>query len=152
MNFPLLAPGYLAERSRRAHDAGVYWEVRAGQLRFEHLSKAVLPQEFGLKAVEVKFILCLEEGMKKRDTLNVIPMVMRDQNMRFDLVPGVRLHPVIAQHPQAGAAVQDELRSARRGQFEARRVSAVAPSVAIKRWRRTANSPEGQLGYVMGHR
>jgi hypothetical protein len=68
-------------------------------------------------------------------------MVVGHEDVRLNSV-GSRFRPaivqcahVIAEHPQAGAAVEDEARAARRGQLDARRVSAVAPRIAVERRR-----------------
>ena len=58
---------------------------------------------------------------------------------------------VISEHPQAGAAVQDEVRAARDSQFQARGVTAVAIRIALERRRGAAHSPEGQFGAVLRH-
>src|SRR6202008_5183518 len=53
---------------------------------------------------------------------------------------------------QAGAAIENKLRAVRRSEFETRRVSTVAPGGGIHGRRRTAHSPEAQLGDRTAHR
>ena len=97
-------------------------------------------------------VLALKKWIKERDALYVVPVVMRHKNVGFDGVAAICARPAVAQHAHARAAIQDKTRAVRRGQFEARRVTTVAPGVALQRRRRAAHSPEDQLGNVVGHR
>src|SRR6185437_7718045 len=97
----------------------------------------------------MKTIVCFKKRMEKRNALNVIPVLVRHQHVSFHSAvaapsrPAVMLRlQLIAEHSQAGAAIQNEVRVAGRREFEARRVSAVAPGVALERRRGAAHSPE----------
>ena len=94
----------------------------------------------------------LEKRMKKRDALDVVPMIVRHQDVSVDAIVAAQIRPTIAQHSQAGAAVEDEPRAIRRGEFQTGRVSPVAPGIALQRRRRAAHSPEDQLGSMVRHR
>lgn len=89
----------------------------------------------------MKAVLRLEEGTKERDALNVIPMKMGDQNMGFDAEFTVGLGPAVAEGAQAGTAVKNEMAAPGRGEFETRRITAIAPSVAFDGGRGAADSP-----------
>jgi hypothetical protein len=56
---------------------------------------------------------------------------MRDENVGVNPTIAVKLRQAIAQHAQAGAAIQNETRAAGRSQFQARRVAAVPPGGLI---------------------
>jgi hypothetical protein len=58
---------------------------------------------------------------------------------------------LVAEHPDARAAIQNEASSARRRQFDARRVAAISRRRLIHRGRRAANSPEPDLCCVAWH-
>src|ERR1700751_1648518 len=79
-------------------------------------------------------------------------MVVRHEDVRIDAPFAIRLGPEIPEHPHPGATIENESRVVGRRQFEARRVSAIAPGIALKRRRRAAHSPENQLGCVVSHR
>ena len=55
--------------------------------------------------------------MEKRDSLNVIPMVVGDQNVGVDAAIAMKLREAIAQHAQAGAAIQNEMSAVRARSF-----------------------------------
>ena len=97
-------------------------------------------------------VLRFEERMKKRDALNVVPMIMRHQDVRLDPHPALFFRQMVAQHAQPGAAIQDKFGPVRCGQFQARRVPAIAPRVALERRRRAAHTPENQFGSLVRHR
>src|SRR5277367_6342793 len=88
---------------------------------------------------------------KIRDPLNVIPMIVRDQNMRFDARAILLSGELIAQGTKAGAAIENERSSVGCGQFEAGSISPVAPGVALERGRRAADAPKNQFGSLLGH-
>lgn len=92
----------------------------------------------------MEMILGFEERVEKRDTLNVVPMIMRNQNMGFDA--GVRLIPTIPEGSQACAAIENDMGSVWRGELEARRIAAVAPVFALGRRRRATDTPKDELG------
>lgn len=83
----------------------------------------------------MKAVMRFEEWMEERNALNMVPVVMRDQDMGVNGTAAAFLGEVIAEHAQTGAAVEDEVSAVRGGQFEARRVAAVAPSIALQRRR-----------------
>src|SRR5450432_3554029 len=68
------------------HHGDVNRKIRTGKLSFEDLLQAVRPEILGLEAVKVESILRFEERMEERNTLDVIPMVVSDENMGFDAV------------------------------------------------------------------
>src|ERR1700745_4225164 len=79
-------------------------------------------------------------------------MVVRHEDVRIDAAFAMRLRPEVPEHPHPGAAIEDESGVVGRRQLEARRVSTIAPGIALKRRRRAAHSPENQLGCVVRHR
>ena len=90
----------------------------------------------------MKAILRFKKWMKKGKTLNMVPMVVGNENVGFDTSVALPARPaivlrvqMIAEHAQAGAAIEDEMRSVRDRQFQARRVPAVAICIALKRRR-----------------
>src|ERR1700722_17697346 len=106
----------------------------------------------------MKTILGLEKRMEKREALNVVPMIVRHQDMRFDSAVTLPTRPaivhgveVIAEHAEAGSAIENEMRAARDIDLEAGGIAAVAPGVALERRRGATHSPEGQFGAVLRH-
>jgi hypothetical protein len=111
-----------------------------------------------LEAIKIEAVLRFEERLKKWDALNVIPVVVRYEYVRVDARLGLRIAPavvhhaqVIAQHAQPGAAIEDETHAIGTRNFHARRVTAVAPRISIRRRRGTADAPENQLGFCLRH-
>ena len=100
---------------------------------------------FRLESIEMKTILRLEERMKKRDALNVIPVVMRDQDVSVDAAIAMKLRQAVAKHPEPGAAIENEMGAIRSRDFDAGSVAAVAPGVALRGRRRAAHAPENQF-------
>ncbi len=140
------------KRPAGRHRAYVHRKIRARKLRFEHLAKAVRAQILRLKTVEVEFVLRFKKRSEEGKALNVVPVVVRYEDVRVDTALPMRLCPEIPQHSHAGAAIEDEPRAFGRRQLQAGRVSAIAPGIALKRRRRAAHSPENQLGCVVRHR
>src|SRR5208282_1346060 len=108
-------------------------------------AQAVPSKILRLEAIEVETVLCLEKRVEKRDSLNVVPMIVGHENVRFNSAvpapfrpPAVESLQVVAQHAQAGAAIENEVRAAGNFQLKARRVSAIAPCIALQRRRRAA--------------
>ena len=58
---PFIAAIDLVKLASRCHHVDVHRKVRAGQLRFEHLAKAVRTEIFRLKTIKVKAVLALEK-------------------------------------------------------------------------------------------
>lgn len=151
VNFPFIAASHLVEDAGGAHHGGVNGEIRAGELRFENLFQTLGAEVIGLKAVKMKLILSFEKGMEEGDALDVIPVVVGDKDVCFE-TRVVFLGPAIAEHAQASAAIEDEASAARGGEFEARRISTIAPSVALECRRGAPHSPKDQFGSVVRHR
>ena len=78
-------------------------------------------------------------------------MVVSNEDMRFRGAAGGWGSSAIAQHAQAGAAIENELRAIGSDQFEARRVSAVAPRRGVNRRRGASHTPKTELGNGSGH-
>src|SRR5579885_3794155 len=93
----------------------------------------------------MKLVVFRIKRHKKRNSLNVIPMIVGDENVGFRISPGLRNAPARTKGTQTCSAIQNELRSVRSDQFEARRVAAVAPSGGIDRRRRTADTPKAKF-------
>ena len=83
----------------------------------------------------MKAILLLEEGMEERDALNVVPVIVRYENVGFDGAMAGLLFPAIAEEADAGAAIEDEARAVTGDDFYAGGVAAVAPGTALGRRR-----------------
>src|SRR6185437_6413015 len=99
-----------------------------------------------LKAIEMEMIARVKEGVKERQALDVVPMVVRHQNLRFDVAVTMRLHPLVAEHAESSAAIEDEARAVGSGDFDAGGVAAVAPRVPIERGSGAAHPPEDHFG------
>ena len=152
LHFELVAARDFRKLAARVHQRQIHREIRARELRFQDLSQTVAAEIFRLEAVKVEIVLRQIERAEKRHTLNVIPMVVRDENVRLLGAVAIGICPMIPEHAYAGAAIEDETRSVRRNDIDARRISAVAPHSAIERRNGTANSPESQFCDVAVHR
>src|SRR5712671_4630881 len=139
------------ELALRVHGRHVHWKIGYGHLRFEHLLQAVAAQKFRTETIKLKLVLFRVQRGEKRNSLNVIPVIVGDKDMRFRRAACSRRISAITQHAQACAAIQNELRAIGRDQFEAGRVSAVTPSGRVHRRRGASYTPETQLGKGSSH-
>src|SRR5579872_677606 len=146
-----IAAGDFAELALRRHGAQIHREVRVSHLRLEDALQAVAAEEIGPEAIEVKGVLRGVKRSKKRDALNMIPMIVGDEDMRADGVLTRRGGPAVAEHAEAGAAIEDEAGAVRSNQFKAGSVAAVTKGDTVHRRRGPANAPESQLGNALRH-
>ena len=110
LDFPFLAAGNFAEIAGRGHHANVDGKIRAGELGFENLAQTIAAKKFGLEAVKVKAVLGLEEGVEKRNALDVIPVIVGDENVSVECRRSEPCcAPMIAEAAQAGAAIENEV-------------------------------------------
>ncbi len=136
----------LFEFSFRVHRRQIHGEIRQRHLRFKDLLQAVAPENFRAETIELKFIVFGVKRREERNPLNVIPVIMRDENVRLRAGAGAGSCPAAAQHAQSRAAVEYELRPVRCNELEARRISAESPRGWIHGGRRTAHAPKTQFG------
>src|ERR1700751_1073420 len=140
------------------HRGHVDGKIRSSHLGFEYLFQAVAAKVLRTKTIKMKSVVFGIQRRKERHTLNVVPVVMRDQNVRLWIAHTGCNHacgrrgPAAAQYAKAGAAIENKLCAVRRGEFKTRRVSAIAPGGGIHGRRGTAHSPEAQLGDRTAHR
>src|SRR5215469_3295930 len=99
----------------------------------------------------MKSVTRIEKRREERYALYVVPVIMRDQHLSFDSAVATGAHPPVAEHSQARATIENEPRVVGGREFKAGSVAAVAPSVALQRWRRAAHSPEDQLRSRVHH-
>ena len=114
-----------------AHHGHIDRKIRAGELRLKNLLQAVRAEIFGLKTIEMKAILRLEEGMKKRNALNMIPVVVSDEDVRFDALTALIGGELVAEAADSGAAIEDERSPVGRAEFKAGSIAPIAPSVTL---------------------
>ena len=82
------------------------------------------------------------ERREKRNPLNMVPVIVRNENVCF----GISLAaPAAAEWAQARATIENELRPVWGGKLKARRVAAIAPGRGIDCRRGPANAPEAEL-------
>src|SRR5262250_1432853 len=99
----------------------------------------------------MKSVARIEKRGEERYALYVVPVIMRDQHLSFDSALATGAHPLVAEHPQPRATIENEPRVVRGRKFKAGSIAPVAPSVALQRWRRAAHSPENQLRCRVHH-
>ncbi len=139
------------EFSLGAHGGEIDGEIRKRHLRFKNLLETVASEKFGAKAIEVKFVGFRVERREKGNSLDVIPVVVRDEDVRFRAVARGGSGPAGAERAKSGAAIEDDDAAVGRNEFEAGRVAAVAPSGGVHGGRRAAHAPEAEFGYGNGH-
>src|SRR5580704_2492913 len=98
VDFPFVAAAKLMKFASRRHHTYFHRKVRAGELRFQDLTKTVRPQVFRLKTIKVETILRLEERVEEWNALDVVPVVMRHENVGFDSMATQCFRPTIPQH------------------------------------------------------
>ena len=158
VDIPLVSAGHFSKCTRGSHRGDVHREVRFGKLSLEHLAKAISPEILRFETVKVKPVLAFEKWMEKRDTLNVIPMIVRYEDVGIDSAVAPPFRPaavdrvqIIAQHPQAGTAIKDEPAATGSRQLDTRGIAAIAPRITFDRWRRAADAPEDHFGGILSH-
>src|SRR5579883_833380 len=145
-----IAPSNIGEFAICGHSMEVDREVGMSHLRFENALEAILPDEFRSETVKMKLVVRRIQGREKGDALNVVPMVVGHEDVGLNgFFGGGR--QAIAKNPQAGAAIEDEATPVGRNEFEARRITAIAPGGPIHRRCRTSHAPEAKFGYVFCH-
>ncbi len=92
------------------------------------------------RAVNVPFRIRNEEGREERQTLNVVPMRVRDQDVAAPSAP--LLHQRSAERACTGAGVNDERSSRIRHHLDARGVAAITKRGTARRGNGSACSPE----------
>lgn len=132
VDVPLFAAADFAKLALGGHHADIDGKVRFSELSLKDLSQAIGPEIFRLKAVEVKAVSRLKQRIEKRKPLDMVPMIMSDQDVGVESVPAMVMRPLVTKHPEARAAIEYERSTVGSGKFEARRVSAVAPCVALE--------------------
>jgi hypothetical protein len=91
------------------HRRHVYWKIRQRHLRLKYLLQTVPAQVFRAETVKVKMIFFVIQRRKKRNSLDVIPVIMRYEDVRLRRLLRVGRSPAAAQHPQSSPAVQNDL-------------------------------------------
>src|SRR5437016_3585217 len=99
----------------------------------------------------MKFVILRIQRRKKWNPLDMIPVIVRDQDVRLRSFSAIRRGPTAPQHAQPRAAIQNKLRAVRSDQLQTRRIAAVAPRRRVYRRRRSAHAPETQFGDGIGH-
>ena len=125
-----------------AHGVQVDWKIRIGHLRFKDTLQAARSQVLGPETVKMKAILFRIQRRKKRNALDVVPVVVRHENVRLVLFRLLCGFQVASQHAQSGTAIEDHAGARRRGQLDAGGIPAVAPGGLIHGGRRAAHTPE----------
>src|SRR5579863_3576592 len=139
------------------HGRHVDRKIGSGHLGFKYLLEAVAAEMLGTKTVEMKCVVFGIQRSEERNALNVIPVIVSDQNVGFGIThaggddASGGSDPAAAEHAEAGAAIQNKLRAVGRGEFEAGRVSAVAPRRRVHGGCGTTNAPEAQFGNWASH-
>jgi len=108
-----VAAVHFLELALGVHCRHVHREIRQRHLRFENLLQAVAAQKFRTETIKVKVIIFGVQRREKWDSLDVVPVIVGHQNMRFRSAFPVGRGPAAAQHAQSGAAIQNNLYAVR---------------------------------------
>src|SRR6516165_1531067 len=96
------------------------------------------------RSIDVPFVSGREEGREKRNTLDMIPMGMTDENVSGQ-APGPARHQVEPQTVKPSPAIYNNKRSALRAKLKAWRVSAMARCRRSGLGQRTLRTPKLNL-------
>jgi hypothetical protein len=134
------------ELAFRGHLAHVHREVGIGHLAFDRVLQAAIAAG-GMEVERVPVVLV--ERAEERDTLDVVPMEMRDEDVRlYGRLGRVReLGEMLAENTKSGTAVENE-QTAGDAYLDAGGVAAVPKVLFLRSWRRTAYSPEFHMHRV----
>ncbi|MCU1342967.1 MAG: hypothetical protein JWN92_2390 [Candidatus Acidoferrum typicum] len=116
-------------------------------LCLKHALQTVASEILRTKTIEMQTVLLRVERGKKRNSLNVIPVIVGHKNVRLDPVRFRLRFQVPSKHAEPGSTIQNYSRSLRRGKFQARGISAVTPGSPVHGRSRAANAPEPECGY-----
>src|ERR1700719_469969 len=96
-----------------------------------------------LRPANPEAIGCAEQRREEWETLNVVPVRVSEQDRCRDRATRL-LHPLIAEQPRAGSAIQDHARAIAGGELEAGCISAEMIRIRARRRNRSACTPEAQ--------
>ncbi len=130
-----VATRHFGKLAPRGHRTKIHREVGISHLCLKDALQALGADEFRTKAMEAERIAGRIEGCKERDSLYVVPMVVRDKNIRVNAFSGpFRLRrPAIAQHTKPSTTIQNYASAIGSRQFDARRIAAIPPRRAVNR-------------------
>src|SRR5690348_13377778 len=137
---------------RGMHQSQIHRKVRTGELRLKHLTKAVAAKILGWEAEKAEVVLRQVKRPEERDALNVVPVIVSDEDMSAKHVVAFDPRPLIAERPQAGAAIENDPRAGWRDEFGAGSIAAIAPHSAVERGDGAAHAIENQFCNVAVHR
>jgi hypothetical protein len=124
------------------HGGHVDRKIGQGHLSFEDLLEAVAAEVFGAETVEVEFVFFDVERGEEGDALDVVPVVVGDEDVGFWDAVAIRGGQAVAQHAEAGAAVENDLRAVWCDQLQTGGVAAVAPGGGVDGRRGAPDTPE----------
>src|SRR3989442_3517353 len=133
--------GDLGEATDGRHRAHVHRKIGIGHLPLQRLLERSLRK---VERVEAELVSLVVKRKEKRQSLDMIPMVMTDQDMSENRPAAEFLHKRLSEHPHAGAAVDDEQRSRVRAELQARCIAAVSEAFRLWGGDGAADSPELQ--------
>ena len=113
-------------------------EVRIVRLRREHRLQV---QVVALARVDGHLVAALVERREERQPLDVIPVGVADEQVDAR-VAGLAFGQLLAQLADPGAGVDDDTRSRRRADLDARGVAAITFGLGPRHGKRPANAPE----------
>src|SRR3974377_3984 len=113
-----------AKLPARGHGGKVDREIRKRHLRLEYLAERITAQEFRPETVELKFIFLHVKRREEWQSLNMVPVVVRDEDLGIRRAGRGGSAPAANEGAQTGAATRNELCAVRAAEVQARAVSA----------------------------
>ncbi len=100
-----VSPAHFGKVAFGAHRRQVHRKIGIRHLRFKDALQAAGAEILGPETVKVKAVMFRVQGRKKRDALNVVPVVVGHENMRLVLLRFLRGFQMPPQHAQPGPII-----------------------------------------------
>src|SRR5271169_2618399 len=91
-----LASVQFAEFPPRTHGGKIDGEIRQRHLRLKNLPQRIPAKKLRPETVELEFILFHIKRREKRKSLDMVPVVVRDENVRLGIRRCFRVAPAIS--------------------------------------------------------
>src|SRR5258708_7132759 len=128
----------VAEATLSPHFTGIHREIRRRHLFFHHgLQAADAPGRVKNKRILRVFV----QRSKKRNSLNMVPVEVRDENVRRDRFPVRLTLQLLPEAAEARSAIKN-IEVIAEAHLDARGVPSIAQVPGLRSRRRPAHSPE----------
>src|ERR1700730_14081987 len=106
-DFNLISAADFGEVASRRHGADIDGKIGMRHLRLKNALQAIASEILGPETIELQTVLLRIEWRKERNSLNVIPVVVRHKNVRFHSVQFRLRFEVPSEHSEPSSTIQN---------------------------------------------